>query len=59
MRLVANTSWLPMIVQLAPRKTGAELSRVDQDKLFFGGEATGTPYLELVAPFLSPAFMPC
>jgi len=60
LRLIANTSWLPMRVQLAPRgKTGEELSRDDEAKLFFGGRATGTPYLEFVTPFVSPAFMPC
>ena len=58
MRLIANTSWLPMKVRLVPRdKTGAE--HVGAEQYFFGGPADGTPYLEFVSPFISPAFMPC
>jgi len=60
MRLIANTSWLPMRVRLVPRqKTEEELSRDGDTQFFFGGWATGTPYLEFVTPFVSPAFMPC
>jgi quinoprotein glucose dehydrogenase len=60
LRLIANTSWLPMRVQLVPRgKTGEEQSGADEAQYFFGGPASGTPYLEFVTPFVSPAFMPC
>ena len=46
-----------MRVHLVPR--GADLSRVGEGGFFFGGPANGTPYLEFVTPFVSPAFMPC
>ncbi len=60
MQLIANTSWLPMRVHLVPRGTSeAELARDGDTQFFFGGRADGTPYLEFVTPFVSPAFMPC
>ncbi len=54
-RMIANTSWMPMIVQLAPRGheiPGSKLVR-------FGGAAEGTPYEISVNPFVSPAGLPC
>ena len=60
MRLIANTIWLPMKVRLVPRdQAGVDLSRIGPEQFFFGGPAHGTPYLEFVTPFVSPAFMPC
>jgi quinoprotein glucose dehydrogenase len=59
MRLIANTSWLPMRVHLVPRGTTEAERSPAGDGLFYGGQATGTPYLESINPFISPAFMPC
>jgi quinoprotein glucose dehydrogenase len=59
MRLIANTSWLPMRVHLVPRGTTEKERSPAGDGLFYGGQATGTPYLESINPFISPAFMPC
>jgi quinoprotein glucose dehydrogenase len=60
MQLIANTSWLPMKVRLVPRdKAGVDPSGIGPEQYFFGGPADGTPYLEFVSPFISPAFMPC